>query len=43
MNMLAKIFWNLKKIQKQYFKDLEKKLYVADPENNLLEIGSFEA
>jgi hypothetical protein len=26
MNVLAKIFWNLEKIQGQYFKDLEKKL-----------------
>jgi hypothetical protein len=26
MNILAKIFWNLEKIQEQYFKDLEKKL-----------------
>jgi hypothetical protein len=27
MNILAKIFWNLGKIQDQYFKDLEKKLF----------------
>jgi hypothetical protein len=40
---MVKIFLNLKKIQEQYFKDLEKKLYVADPEDNLPEIGSFEA
>jgi hypothetical protein len=26
MNILAKIFWNMEKIQEQYFKDLEKKL-----------------
>ena len=26
MNLLAKIFWNIKKIQEQYFKDLENKL-----------------
>ena len=26
MNLLAKIFWNIKKIQEQYLKDLEKKL-----------------
>jgi hypothetical protein len=26
MNILAKMFWNLEKIQEQYFKDLEKKL-----------------
>jgi hypothetical protein len=26
MNILVKIFWNLEKIQEQYFKDLENKL-----------------
>ena len=26
MNILAKMFWNLEKIQEQYFEDLEKKL-----------------
>jgi len=31
MNVLAKLFWNLEKIQEQYFKDLRKKL----EENNL--------
>jgi hypothetical protein len=26
INILAKVFWNLEKIQEQYFRDLEKKL-----------------
>jgi hypothetical protein len=28
MNILTKIFWNIGKMQEQYFKDLENKLLV---------------
>ena len=33
MNLLAKIFWNIKKIQEQYLKDLEKKLNENNSKN----------